>query len=104
MVDPLQSDATRMRTCWRDRAGALSGVVPSDSPEGKSPTSTYPSIVAGGSNTYILRYTNNQNPLRDGDLLLIDAGCSLMDYYNADMTRTFPINGQFSGSNGTSTN
>ena len=57
----------------------------------------YPSIVAGGDNGCILHYTNNQDPLRDGDLLLIDAGCSLMDYYNADITRTFPINGQFSG-------
>ncbi|MYF36335.1 MAG: M24 family metallopeptidase [Synechococcus sp. SB0678_bin_12] len=56
----------------------------------------YPSIVAGGDNACILHYTNNQDPLRDGDLLLIDAGCSLMDYYNADITRTFPINGQFS--------
>jgi Xaa-Pro aminopeptidase len=35
--------------------------------------------------------------LRDGDLLLIDAGCSLSDYYNGDITRTFPINGRFSG-------
>ena len=57
----------------------------------------YPSIVAGGDNACILHYTNNQDPLRDGDLLLIDAGCSLMDYYNADITRTFPINGHFSG-------
>ena len=57
----------------------------------------YPSIVAGGDNACILHYTNNQDPLRDGDLLLIDAGCSLTDYYNADITRTFPINGQFSG-------
>ncbi|MYF20476.1 MAG: M24 family metallopeptidase, partial [Synechococcus sp. SB0677_bin_5] len=57
----------------------------------------YPSIVAGGDNGCILHYTNNQDLLRDGDLLLIDAGCSLMDYYNADITRTFPINGRFSG-------
>lgn len=57
----------------------------------------YPSIVAGGDNACILHYTNNQDPLQDGDLLLIDAGCSLMDYYNADITRTFPINGRFSG-------
>ena len=56
----------------------------------------YPSIVAGGDNACILHYTNNQDPLQDGDLLLIDAGCSLMDYYNADITRTFPINGRFS--------
>ena len=35
--------------------------------------------------------------LRDGDLLLIDAGCSVRDYYNGDITRTFPVNGRFSG-------
>ena len=57
----------------------------------------YPSIVAGGDNACILHYTNNQDLLRDGELLLIDAGCSLMDYYNADITRTFPVNGRFSG-------
>ena len=33
--------------------------------------------------------------MNDGDLLLIDAGCSLDDYYNGDVTRTFPINGRF---------
>jgi len=57
----------------------------------------YPSIVAGGDNACILHYTNNSDRLGDGDLLLIDAGCSLMDYYNADITRTFPINGRFRG-------
>jgi len=57
----------------------------------------YPSIVAGGDNACILHYTANNAPLRDGDLLLIDAGCSLSDYYNGDITRTFPINGRFSG-------
>jgi Xaa-Pro aminopeptidase len=56
----------------------------------------YPSIVAGGDNACILHYTANNAPLRDGDLLLIDAGCSLSDYYNGDITRTFPINGVFS--------
>jgi len=35
--------------------------------------------------------------IRDGDLVLIDAGCSLEDYYNGDITRTFPANGKFSG-------
>ncbi len=55
----------------------------------------YGSIVAGGDNACILHYTENSSPLRDGELLLIDAGCSLMDYYNGDITRTFPINGRF---------
>ena len=57
----------------------------------------YGSIVAGGDNACVLHYTANSSPLRDGDLLLIDAGCSLGDYYNGDITRTFPINGRFSG-------
>ncbi|MBE9175585.1 aminopeptidase P N-terminal domain-containing protein [Synechocystis salina LEGE 06155] len=55
----------------------------------------YPSIVAAGKNACILHYINNDCPLKDGDLLLIDAGCSY-GYYNGDITRTFPINGKFS--------
>ncbi|QEY33138.1 M24 family metallopeptidase [Synechococcus sp. RSCCF101] len=55
----------------------------------------YGSIVAGGDNACVLHYTSNADVLRDGDLLLIDAGCSLSDYYNGDITRTFPINGRF---------
>jgi len=57
----------------------------------------YGSIVAGGDNACVLHYTANADILRDGDLLLIDAGCSLDDYYNGDITRTFPVNGRFSG-------
>ncbi len=59
--------------------------------------SAYGSIVAGGQNACTLHYTSNNSLLEDGDLLLIDAGCSLDDYYNADITRTFPINGKFNG-------
>jgi Xaa-Pro aminopeptidase len=55
----------------------------------------YPSIVASGDNACILHYTENTRQLQDGDLLLIDAGCAY-GYYNADITRTFPVNGQFS--------
>ncbi len=57
----------------------------------------YGSIVAGGANACILHYTSNNADLVDGEMLLIDAGCSLDDYYNADITRTFPINGRFTG-------
>ncbi|MCP9891311.1 aminopeptidase P N-terminal domain-containing protein [Cyanobium sp. Aljojuca 7D2] len=56
----------------------------------------YGTIVAGGDNACVLHYTANNAPLRDGDLLLIDAGCSLGDYYNGDITRTFPVGGRFS--------
>ena len=56
----------------------------------------YGSIVAGGANACVLHYTANDALLRDGDLLLIDAGCELGSYAS-DITRTFPVNGKFSG-------
>jgi len=56
----------------------------------------YSPIVAGGPNACVLHYVANNMPLRDGDLLLIDAGCEL-DGYASDITRTFPVNGRFSG-------
>jgi len=59
-------------------------------------TPAYTSIVAGGANACVLHYVFNDAPLRDGDLLLIDAGCEL-DGYASDITRTFPVNGRFSG-------
>jgi len=55
----------------------------------------YGSIVASGANACILHYRENDATLKDGDLLLIDAGCEL-DGYASDITRTFPINGRFS--------
>ncbi len=54
----------------------------------------YPSIVAGGENACILHYTENENLLKSGDLLLIDAGAEYA-YYAADISRTFPVNGRF---------
>jgi len=56
----------------------------------------YPSIVASGPNACILHYVENDRLMRDGDLLLIDAGCEL-DGYASDITRTFPVGGRFSG-------
>jgi Xaa-Pro aminopeptidase len=53
-------------------------------------------IVAGGANACVLHYVHNDQPLADGALLLIDAGCEL-EGYAADITRTFPVNGRFSG-------
>lgn len=61
--------------------------------------SQYPAywpIVAGGRNACVLHYRDNHAPLTSGDLLLIDAGCEY-DGYAADITRTFPVNGRFSG-------
>ena len=55
---------------------------------------SYQPIVGGGENGCILHYTENRDPLRAGDLLLIDAGCEY-DYYASDITRTFPVSGAF---------
>ena len=55
----------------------------------------YTSIVAGGKNACVLHYVGNNARLRNGDLLLIDAGCEFGGYA-ADITRTFPVNGKFS--------
>ena len=56
---------------------------------------SYNSIIAGGNNACILHYTENDRPLNDGDLVLIDAGCEFA-MYAGDITRTFPVNGKFS--------
>ena len=55
----------------------------------------YDSIVAGGENALILHYINNNQDLKEGDLLLIDAG-SQVNTYASDVTRTFPVSGKFS--------
>ena len=55
----------------------------------------YTSIVAGGGNACVLHYISNDQMLRDGDLLLLDAGGEF-DGYASDITRTFPVNGRFS--------
>ncbi len=54
----------------------------------------YPSIVGSGANATILHYTENNMQVKDGDLVLIDAGCEYQ-YYAADITRTFPVSGEF---------
>lgn len=57
--------------------------------------SSYTSIVGSGANATVLHYITNQDTLRDGDLLLVDAGAEYQGYAS-DITRTFPINGKFS--------
>ncbi len=54
----------------------------------------YGSIVAAGANACVLHYSANNAEIKDGDLVLIDAGCEF-DSYAADITRTFPANGKF---------
>ncbi len=56
----------------------------------------YGSIVAAGANACVLHYRADAGLVRDGELVLIDAGCEL-DGYASDITRTFPANGKFSG-------
>ena len=63
---------------------------------GGSEYPAYSSIVAAGSNACVLHYRAAAAPIRDGELVLIDAGCEL-ESYASDITRTFPANGRFSG-------
>ena len=56
----------------------------------------YPAIVASGENACILHYTDNDRRITNGDLVLIDAGAEY-EYFSADITRTFPASGAFSG-------
>jgi len=56
----------------------------------------YTTIVGGGANATILHYIVNDQPLRDGELVLIDAGCEL-EGYASDVTRTYPVGGTFVG-------
>ena len=65
--------------------------------KGGSRYPAYPSIVGSGRNACILHYTENKDFVEDGDLVLIDAGAEL-NFYAADITRTFPANGKFSES------
>ncbi len=55
---------------------------------------SYNTIVGSGENGCILHYTENESEMRDGDLVLIDAGCEYKGYAG-DITRTFPVNGKF---------
>jgi Xaa-Pro aminopeptidase len=63
---------------------------------GGSQYPAYGSIVAAGANACVLHYRADAAPIRDGELVLIDAGCEL-DGYASDITRTFPANGTFTG-------
>ena len=62
---------------------------------GGSTGAGYTPIVAGGANATVLHYVTNRDVLRDGELLLVDAGCEV-GFYTADITRTWPIGGTFS--------
>jgi len=66
---------------------------------GGAQSPAYGSIVATGANACVLHYRADSAVCQDGDLLLIDAGCEV-DGYASDITRTFPVNGRFSGPQG----
>ena len=55
----------------------------------------YEPIVASGKNSCVLHYIENDKPCQDGDMLLLDVGAEYANY-NADMTRSIPVNGKFS--------
>ncbi|MDY6955726.1 aminopeptidase P N-terminal domain-containing protein [Candidatus Macondimonas diazotrophica] len=92
-VDGHQRGMARCRPGWREFALAAEythefmrhGAV-----------HAYPPIVGGGANACILHYIDNAAPLKKNDLVLVDAGAEL-DGYAADVTRTFPVGGRFSG-------
>ncbi len=63
--------------------------------QGGARSPAYPPIVGSGANACVLHYIDNDATLRNGDLVLVDAGCEY-EYYAADLTRTFPVNGRFS--------
>ncbi|WP_373754595.1 Xaa-Pro aminopeptidase [Pseudomonas sp.] len=85
-----------MQTC---RAGlyeySLEAELDYEFRKGGAKMPAYGSIVAAGRNGCILHYQQNDAPLREGDLVLIDAGCEI-DCYASDITRTFPVSGRFS--------
>ena len=56
----------------------------------------YETIAAAGAHACILHWVRNDGPVRDGDLVLMDAGVEVESLYTADITRTFPVNGRFS--------
>ena len=62
--------------------------------EAGSSRNGYPSIVASGPNACILHYTENDRIIEDGEVVLVDAACEI-DYFSADITRTWPANGRF---------
>jgi len=64
--------------------------------DGGAQAPAYTSIVAAGANACVLHYRAGDTPVRDGELVLIDAGCEL-DGYASDITRTFPASGRFAG-------
>jgi Xaa-Pro aminopeptidase len=73
----------------------LEGLMRNHCAQNGSRFDAYTSIVGSGHNACILHYNDNNQEIKDGDLILIDAGCEI-NHYASDITRTFPANGKFS--------
>jgi len=95
-VRAMQRSAAMLRAGQDAREYHLDAELLHEFRQGGSQYPAYGSIVAAGANACVLHYAAADAPLRDGELVLIDAGCEL-DGYAADITRTFPAGGRFTG-------
>src|SRR5450830_59421 len=95
-VRAMQLSASRLRAGQEVREYHLDAELLHEFRRHGSQYPAYSSIVAAGANACVLHYRADTAPVRDGELVLIDAGCEL-DSYASDITRTFPANGRFSG-------
>ncbi|WP_043328593.1 aminopeptidase P N-terminal domain-containing protein [Curvibacter gracilis] len=95
-VRAMQLSASRLRAGQDVREYHLDAELLHEFRRHGSQYPAYSSIVAAGANACVLHYRADTAPVRDGELVLIDAGCEL-DSYASDITRTFPANGRFSG-------
>lgn len=95
-VRAMQLSASRLRAGHDVREYHLDAELLHEFRRHGSQYPAYSSIVAAGANACVLHYRADAAPVRDGELVLIDAGCEL-DGYASDITRTFPANGRFSG-------
>ena len=95
-IRAMQTSARRLREGKEVREYHLDAELLHEFRDGGSQYSAYGAIVAAGANACVLHYRADAAPVRDGELVLIDAGCEL-DGYASDITRTFPANGKFTG-------
>ncbi|MGC4396803.1 aminopeptidase P N-terminal domain-containing protein [Hydrogenophaga sp. T2] len=95
-IRAMQRSAAMLRAGQDVREYHLDAELLHEFRQGGSQYPAYGSIVAAGANACILHYRADAAPIRDGELVLIDAGCEL-DGYASDITRTFPANGRFTG-------
>jgi Xaa-Pro aminopeptidase len=95
-VRAMRTSARMLRAGQEVREYHLDAELLHEFRAGGSQSPAYGSIVAAGANACVLHYRADVAPVRDGELVLIDAGCEL-DGYASDVTRTFPANGRFTG-------